>query len=415
MEKVHIRFQADTMTARPRLPASKSESNRALMMNAYSGGKIKIHNLSDAADTRILSRLLEEDPMIYDAEDAGTSLRFLASYLALRGENRILTGSDRMKQRPLGILADKLRELGADITFLEKKGFPPVRFGKGLIKNAPAELEIEAWQSSQFISSLLMAGPLLPQGLRLVLKGNKITSQPYISMTLSMMEQAGIPVIREENHIWVPPVPYPAGNFSIEADWSAAAYWFAMLMYAKEGSSLNFQNLKAGSFQGDAAMLPVFESFGLKFSFHASGLTVFRPDKLHLPEYLEMDFTDFPDQGQTLISLCAGLGIPFSFTGLETLAIKETNRLSAMKNEMAAMGISLAIDEQKGLCSMLPGQKIRKPSRILETYQDHRMAMSLAPLAMFFEDGIYLKNPEVTRKSYPGFWDDLRKAGFAAE
>lgn len=414
MEKIQLRFPGNALNACPALPASKSESNRALMMRAYSGGKVEIENLSGARDTAILASLLEEDPDVYDAQDAGTTLRFLSTYLALKGENRMLTGSERMKQRPVGILVRKLNELGARISYEEKEGYPPLRFGKGHFEYKPVETDIEPEQSSQFISSLLLAAPVFCRGMRLRLNGERVVSRPYIQMSLAMMEKAGISCRMEGNIISIDPGPYQPCRISIEPDWSSAGYWLAMLTLAKPGSMVKFDRLSRASLQGDAAMAGAFEALGLTFETEGNGLRVCRPDKLRLPELLQMDFSDMPDQGQTWIALCAGLGLPFSFTGLETLALKETNRLAAMKSELFKFGIHLKINEEKGFCQMDAGRKAIQPSQCIDTCRDHRMAMSLAPLSMLFDGGIAIADPGVVDKSYPGFWEEMRKAGFAA-
>ncbi len=400
------------------LPASKSISNRALIIHYLSGKKLRLHNLSQADDTQlmiVLLKIIEENkgayqPTTIDCQDAGTTLRFITALLAITPGKWLITGSDRMKERPIGILAESLKKLGANIEYQGKNGFPPLLIeGKKLNGR---ELEIDGSVSSQFISSLLLIAPSLSGGLCLKLK-HKISSLPYIEMTLKLLNQFGISTTFNVNTITVGQQDYKPGELTIETDWTSASYWYEMAVLASD-VNLFLKGLKKESLQGDAILSEIFNHFGVKTEFLADGIRLAKSGKV-VSEFT-FDFTHCPDLAQAVIITCAGLNIPGKFTGLESLRIKETDRLIALQNELHKLGFKIDI---KGISELRtrnlprwqagskPGTQNTEP---VKTYGDHRMAMAFAPLALVL-GFIQIENPEVVSKSYPGFWEDLKKAG----
>jgi 3-phosphoshikimate 1-carboxyvinyltransferase len=410
MSNLHLKFTGP-LQGSPILPASKSESNRALILNLFSGEKMKINNLSNAKDTRILQKLVENKTDVFDAGDAGTSFRFMTAYMAVCGKNAVLTGSERMKERPIQLLVDALRKLGADISYIGNEGYPPLQFN-GFLPSGVSEIEIDGTVSSQYISALMMAGPCLPNGIIIKLLGDVVASWPYLELTWDLMQRIGIQGDFSPKLISIPNQEFQQTEVSIESDWSAAAYWYAMLALMPLESCLTLANLFKGSFQGDSAIQSVFENWGIKSSFSGQNLIIEKKENSKYEGLLELDFLNIPDQGQTIIALCAATGVEAYFTGLQSLAIKETNRLLAMKTELKKIGIEIEINEKEGTCYIAGNQKLIKPNSAFSTYKDHRMAMALSIFAIVFEEGIEIENPDVVEKSYPDFWRELALAEF---
>ncbi|MGB3180530.1 MAG: 3-phosphoshikimate 1-carboxyvinyltransferase [Cyclobacteriaceae bacterium] len=391
------------------LPSSKSESNRALVIQAYTNSRIQLHNLSPARDTRTMQRLLEDDPDVYDVLDAGTTMRFLTAYCAVTGKRKILTGTPRMKERPIGLLAEALRKLGADIWYEEKDGYPPIRT-EGFDRDSLVhEISIRGDVSSQFISALLMAGPALPVGLTLKLTG-KIGSRPYIDMTLALMNRFGATAMWEANdQVRVLPTGYSGGTYTIESDWSGASYWYSLMALARNGRMV-LKGLRDVSMQGDRQIAEIMEKLGVHSSFTGEGV-VLTPGKEPDPkEPLEIDFTGCPDLAQTVAVTCAALGRKCTMNGVESLRIKETDRIKALQQEIEKTGGSRLYAISDTTCVLQPGEfETSEEPLFINTYEDHRMAMAFAPLAVLRP--LEIEEPGVTAKSYPDFWKDWESAG----
>ncbi|MBK0401786.1 3-phosphoshikimate 1-carboxyvinyltransferase [Adhaeribacter sp. BT258] len=390
------------------LPASKSESNRALIIQALSPERITLQNLSDANDTVLLQRLLHASEKEINAEDAGTVMRFLTAYFSLTNQPKVLTGTERMCHRPIGILVDALRELGVEIKYLGQEGFPPLEI-KGFEPkfSGKSNVKLRGDVSSQFISALLLCAPVLPHGLRLELAG-KIASRPYIEMTLALMQQFGISSSFIGNDIEIAPKTYEGGTFSVEADWSAASYWYSLVALAKK-SEILLTGLKENSLQGDSKVAELMKDFGVKTTFLKEGILLTKTAET--AEKIAIDFSDIPDLAQTFAVLAAAKNIALEMTGLESLRIKETDRIAALQTELARFGATLM--ETKPGTFLVKNDSVLGRKIAVQTYHDHRMAMAFAPLALFQE--IQIGNPEVVKKSYPQFWNELRKVGFVVE
>lgn len=388
------------------IPSSKSISNRMLIIRALARSVAPLQNLSESDDTAVLSKVLDTEGSVKDVGHAGTAMRFLAAYLSTQQGEVTLTGSQRMKQRPVGPLVDALKQVGARIDFLENEGCPPLRIrGGGLTGGS---IEIEAGISSQFISALMMIGPVLEGGLTIELKGD-VVSASYIEMTLSLMNSCGAGARFDGKRITVPQGVYTVDDFTVESDWSGASYWYQVAALLP-GSEITLPNLSRESLQGDSALVQIFEPLGVTTTFNEEGILL-HSQKMELPVNFEYDFTGCPDLVQTCaVTLCA-LGVPFRFTGTTTLRVKETDRILALQTELERVGFVLT-DDLRGewmawdgtLCEPLPDPAIC-------TYHDHRMAMAFAPLAISLGK-ITIEDPGVVSKSYPGYWNDLKKAGF---
>ena len=386
------------------LPASKSESNRMLILRALAQNSIEVENLSEARDTQTLIRLLAENPATMDVGHAGTAMRFLTAFLAFRPEDKELTGSVRMQQRPIGLLVEALRELGADIHYLNEEGYPPLMiFGRNAHFGA-SRVSIPGDVSSQYISALLMIAPTLPDGLRIDLEG-EIGSRPYIEMTLRLMARFGVQFRWEGASILVERGFYQRGSYAVEADWSAASYWYCMAGMADE-AEIKLLGLRKDSSQGDHAVVEMMRPLGVETEFQDDGL-ILKKVVATLPKQLEWDFRDCPDLAQGLLVMLAACGIGGRFTGLESLRIKETDRIAALQNEFGKFGVDLL--EENGVWNL--AGKFQAVAASIPTYEDHRMAMAFAPLAMK-SPGIQIEEPEVVVKSYPGYWKDLQQVGF---
>ncbi|GHV23513.1 3-phosphoshikimate 1-carboxyvinyltransferase [Clostridia bacterium] len=377
------------------LPASKSISNRALILNALAKSSYPIENLSDSDDTRVLLSALQSSGQDFDIGAAGTSMRFLTAFLSQLEGDWTITGSERMKNRPIGILVDALRSVGAEIEYQEKEGFPPLRIRGKKLKGG--EITLNGGVSSQYISALMMIAPGLEQGLKIRLEGN-IISKPYIQMTKGLMEIFGVKVVWEGQNIEIAPQRYIPVPFRVESDWSAASYWYEIQALAKD-ASVELLGLEENSLQGDAKVKELFERFRDVVR-HVStiGIAFF------------YDFSNEPDLAQTLVVTCCLLNIPFRFTGLQSLRIKETDRMAALQTELRKLGYLI---QAKGNSILeWTGEKCKPaPRPVIATYEDHRMAMAFAPVCLKTKE-IRIANPEVVSKSYPRFWLDLEKAGF---
>lgn len=382
------------------LPASKSISNRALIINALAYSPHEISNLSDCDDTRVMVRIFNSNDNTFDVGAAGTAMRFLTAFLSKTVGEWVITGSQRMKQRPIKILVDALNQLGARIEYLEQEGYPPLRiFGSAL---NGGDINLNGGVSSQYISALMMIAPYMKDGLNIHLEGNVI-SVPYIEMTLKMMREFGAEVDFSGKTISVKPGSYRPIRYQIESDWSAASYWYEILAIAGEGS-LFLKGLKKDSYQGDSEVAGLFEQLGVHTEYAADGITLTTTGK-NISRFSH-DFTNQPDLAQTFAVTCCIKGIPFSFKGVQSLKIKETDRVAALIRELGKIGYVLT-EPEEGMLAW-DGEKCEPEEAIcIKTYEDHRMAMAFAPVALTMP--ITIEHPEVVSKSYPGFWEDLKK------
>lgn len=370
-------------------------------MNALGGNKSTLHNLSDANDTQLMMRLVESPDTVIDVEDAGTTMRFLTGYFAITNQHKTLTGTERMQERPIGILVDALRSLGADIKYLKREGFPPIST-EGFGGQKTDSVRIRGDVSSQYISSLMMIAPLLSRGLKIELTG-KVGSRPYIEMTAELMRKFGASCSFSENIIRIEPQPYQPSELFVESDWSGASYWFAFAALAAN-ADISLPHLSLDSLQGDHVIADIMKSLGV-----ASEMTngMLRLSKVEARKEITWDFAHCPDLGQTVAVVCACKGITGHFTGLESLRIKETDRIAALQQELEKIGAALI--ENGNSWTLKPSASLPAKASF-ETYKDHRMAMAFAPLATLME--VTIENPGVVKKSYPGFWEDLKSFGF---
>lgn len=399
------------------LPASKSISNRALVINALAGNSQVPDNLSDCDDTDVMVAALRDMPYEINIKAAGTAMRFTTALLSVTDGEHVITGTERMKHRPIEVLVNALRHLGASIEYAGETGFPPLRIhGKQL---EGGRLEIAGNVSSQYISALLMVGPVLRKGLTLHLVGD-IISRPYIELTICTMKEFGADVEwMDETTIKVKPQPYKPRPFFIENDWSASSYWYEMaaLLGVNENGNIRLSGLMDGSRQGDSAIRYMFSMLGVKTSFavkerQTPTTVTLKAHECSLPRF-DFDFINQPDLAQTLVVATCLMDIPFRFTGLQTLRIKETDRIAALKNEMKKLGYMLD-DSVEGSLSWDGTRCEPDVQPAIDTYEDHRMAMAFAPACIKFP-GLRINNPEVVSKSYPHFWEDLRSVGFDIE
>lgn len=384
------------------LPSSKSISNRALILNALSGNQSVLTNLSTARDTQLMKTLIDSPDRIIDVMDAGTTMRFLTAYFSLTDRKKLITGSERMRQRPIRLLVNALKEIGVTIGYSENEGYPPIEI-VGFNAQQKDRVKIPGNVSSQYISALMMTAPLLSRGLTIQLEG-KVGSKPYIEMTAALMKEFGISCTYHGNDIHVPHGNFKPASLEIEADWSAASYWFAVIALAKEGQ-IQLPHVSQKSLQGDRMAVEVMSRLGVKAEFGKDLTTLSK--QLNQPT-LEWDFTDCPDLAQTVLPVCAAKRIPGKFKGMESLRIKETDRIAALQTELEKIGAQLT--EHQSEWELIPG-KISTPKNItIKTYHDHRMAMGMAPLATVMN--LTIEEPQVVNKSYPGFWEDMKSVGF---
>lgn len=399
---------------------SKSESNRLLLLQALYPN-IKIDNLSNSDDSQYMQKALGTDhetfstikgentgQRIVDIHHAGTAMRFLTAYFSVQeGRETVLTGSKRMTERPVGILVDALRQLGADISYLKEEGYPPLLIkGKKLIKN---KLAMAANVSSQYISALLLIAPKLENGIELSLEG-KITSVPYINMTLGLLTDLGIETSFKDNVIKVfPKQKVKDMTMVVESDWSSASYFYSIIAMGEVGSEIVLSSYKQHSLQGDSALVEIYKQFGVETGFNEHSV-VLRKIGHSQQSMVNFDLSNSPDIAQTIAVTCFGLGVGCDLTGLHTLKIKETDRLEALKTELTRLGADIAVTNKS--LHLKPSSAIN-PNISIPTYQDHRMAMAFAPLGIKVPVGI--EEAEVVSKSYPDFWKDLEQIGFAIQ
>ena len=391
------------------LPSSKSICNRALIIAALSGKQTQLHNLSDCDDTRVLVRALQRKEQVIDVMAAGTAMRFSTAYFSATPGTHIVTGTARMRQRPIGVLVEALRQLGADIAYVDAEGFPPLRIQGKPLKGG--SISLPAHVSSQYISALLMIGPTLAEGLCLHLEG-AIISRPYIEMTLSLMRLFGAQVAwMDEATISVAPQPYkPLKTFSVESDWSAASYWYELVALCPDPQArIVLPYLFADSLQGDSRISEFFIPLGVRTEFTPEGV-VLTKQRATAPAVLRLDLSEQPDLAQTLVVTCAMLRQPFHFTGLQTLKIKETDRITALRMELQKMGILVEEANDSELFCLDYGATIQPANAFvsIDTYDDHRMAMAFAPCAYRYPQ-LRINHPEVVSKSYPAFWHHLEQ------
>ena len=386
-----------------KLPASKSISNRALAIQKLCKEPIELINLSEAMDTQIMKSQIHNKNFKKNVGIAGTVARFLTAVLAVENNSYIITGDERMQQRPMKILLDALENLGAEITYFEKKGYLPIQINGTKIKGG--EITLNANISSQFITALMMIAPILQNGLNIKLEG-EISSKPYIEMTQYIMEHFGVNLKFENNLIKIKEQEYTSNKLKIESDWSAASYFYSALALLDEGSII-LKNLDSKSWQGDHIVSDIYYRLGIKTSKNGEDMLLEKSE--NIINYLEYDFTNCPDLAQSVICTCIGLGIAGTFTGLHTLRNKETDRILALQNELNKF--NWLLEETKPNYFELKRKHILETHKIkIRTYNDHRMAMAFAPLAIVFES-IEIENPQVVEKSFPTFWDELSKIG----
>ena len=387
------------------LPSSKSISNRALIINALGNGTHHPENLSDCDDTRVMIRALNDDKETIDIMAAGTAMRFLTAYLSVTPGTRIITGTERMQQRPIQVLVNALRELGADIEYVANDGFPPLRItGRELRKDT---ISLPGNVSSQYISALLMIAPVLTNGLTIRLTGD-IISRPYINLTLQLMNDFGVRAEWTDDHrLKVEPQAYHSIPFYVESDWSAASYWYQIVALSKE-AEVTLPGLFKDSYQGDSQVAGIFRSLGVETIYKDKAVILKKNGKS--VERLDYDFINQPDLAQTFVVTCALLNIPFRFSVLKSLKIKETDRMAALITEMRKLGYIL--HETDGSVLSWEGERCTTEEHpAIDTYEDHRMAMAFAPTCLALPE-ILINNPQVVSKSYPRYWEDLRQAGF---
>lgn len=389
-----------TINADISLPASKSISNRALILNALAYSPHTIENLSDCDDTRVMIKALDSNSTSFDIGAAGTAMRFLTAFLSKTVGEWVITGSKRMKERPIRLLVEALNSLGGRIEYIERTGYPPLKiYGSAL---TGGEIQLNGGVSSQYISALMMIAPYMQKGLKIILEGNVI-SVPYILMTLNMMRDFGVRASFENNIIEIKPQSYKPVQYSIESDWSAASYWYEILSIADKGQ-IFLKGLNKDSYQGDSKVADLFEQLGVNTAYQANGVLLTANG--NTTSEFEYDFTNQPDLAQTFAVTCCLKNIPFLFKGVQSLKIKETDRVAALINELKKLGFVLTEPAEGQLAwngKKTPVDEIIPPT--ISTYDDHRMAMAFAPVALIRP--IIIEDPDVVSKSYPAFWDDI--------
>ncbi|TAL58936.1 MAG: 3-phosphoshikimate 1-carboxyvinyltransferase [Bacteroidetes bacterium] len=405
------------------LTASKSESNRVLLIQALSSQRFRTTNLADSIDTQILAEILKNETagdqghtlkkldveVNYYTGNGGTTIRFLTAFFASREGTRILTGSDRMNQRPIKPLVEALVRLGAKITYLGEEGCTPIKIRGAVLKGG--DIQMDAGVSSQFITALLLIAPTLENGLSIHLNG-RIASRSYIMMTLKVLEHFGVTYKWNNNVISVPHQEFQGWDYHIESDWSSASYWYEMAAFSEE-AELKIKGLRRKSIQGDSVVANLFEFFGVRTEFTEEGIKLSKTD--YRPDIFDFDFSDYPDIAQTVAVTASALKIPTQLNGLHTLYVKETDRVKALKDELKKIGVK-ADDRAKGSLEIsFPPRKENKdafePDLVFNTYHDHRMAMSFAPLALLYPE-VKIEGPSVVSKSYPDYWNDMKMLGF---
>lgn len=387
------------------LPASKSISNRLLIIRALAENDFEISNISDSDDTKVMLKAFSENNEIVDIHHAGTSMRFLTAYFAAKGLQKTITGSDRMRNRPIKELVNALNQLGANIVYAEKDGYPPVITSGKLL--AGDRITINGGISSQYITALLLVAPVLPNGLTISITG-KLMSSSYVALTLGLMKQFGVAAKWEGTTITVPHQKYKGGNASVEGDWSGASYWYEIAALSNN-ADIKIQGLTANSLQGDAALAEIYKQLGVKTSFENN--TARLTKSAIQVKHFTYDFINNPDSVQTAVVTLCLLGIPFTLTGAETLRIKETDRIAALQGEMKKLGYIIT-EPQTGTLSWNGEQCEPQQHIAIDTYNDHRMALAFAPAAMRFPN-LTINDAMVVTKSYPQYWEHMKIAGFA--
>ena len=407
---LHIqKSKVKSQKSKIKITGSKSETNRLLLLQALYPNLI-LENTSNSDDSEVMSRALNSqltilNSQLIDVHHAGTAMRFLTAYFSIQeGKEFVITGSSRMKERPIKILVDALNRLGATIEYEENEGFPPLRIkGKKFTQN---KVSLPANVSSQYISALLLIAPKLENGLEITLEGS-ITSVPYIKMTLALLNEIGVKSSFVGNKITVCHAELvSASQFTIESDWSSASYWYAIIALSEIGTQVTLSSYKENSLQGDSALAEIYKDFGVETIFKDNSITIHKLNDCQLPS-VNYQLNNCPDIAQTIAVTCFGLGIACHLTGLHTLKIKETDRLEALKTELSKLGAIIVVSEN----SLTLNQSNRFLSDIkISTYQDHRMAMAFAPLAL--KVPLIIEDAEVVSKSYPTFWENLKMIGF---
>ncbi len=402
MTPKHIHTPVKAINLEINLPSSKSISNRALILNALAYSPYDVENVSDCDDTRVMIRALDSNDTTFDIGAAGTSMRFLTAFLSKTVGEWILTGSERMKQRPIKLLVDALISLGARIEYVDNEGFPPLRiYGSALMGG---EISLNGGVSSQYISALMMIAPYMQNGLKIELQGTVI-SVPYIRMTMLMMHEYGVDVTFENNEIDIRPQTYKPIQYKVESDWSAASYWYEVLSIVGDGQ-IFLHGLNQNSTQGDSKVAALFEQLGVKTDYQPEGVLLTSTG--NYCSRFEYDFVNQPDLAQTFAVTCCLRGIPFHFSGVQSLKIKETNRIAALIAELTKLGFVLYEPAEGQLA--WSGEYLSKGEALMPsiaTYEDHRMAMAFAPASLI--QPISIEEPQVVSKSYPTFWDDFEK------
>jgi 3-phosphoshikimate 1-carboxyvinyltransferase len=390
------------------LPGSKSISNRILIIKALSGLDFTIRNSSDSDDTKHLNEALQyyTNSNLINVGHAGTDMRFLTAFLSLKNGSYELTGSDRLQQRPVKDLVEVLKTLGADISYKNKEGYPPLLIsGKQL---SGGKVEISGSVSSQFITALLLVAPYFTNGLELTIIGD-LVSKPYVNMTVELMKEFGASVIWKDHEICVQPVPYTytKKEFLVESDWSAASYYYSIVALSKLNTSLSINGLFQKSLQADSVCTEIYKNFGVTTSYSENEITITKSTTVSKSE-LEYNFIECPDIAQTVVCTSVGLQIPFTFTGLQTLKVKETDRIVALKNEFAKLGIELVVSDNS--IQWLVTKSLNNSNVSIAAYNDHRMAMSFATLSVLLDE-VIIEDANVVSKSYPLFWEHLKSIG----
>ena len=388
-----------------RVSASKSESNRLLILNALAGNTIQIENLSAARDTQQMLKLLAENGSVADVLDAGTSMRFLTAYYAAINQQKTITGSDRMKKRPLAPLVNALSEMGFDVRYTEEEDFPPVAIHPVKLDKIDDEVWIEGNISSQFITALLLIAPFMPKGLNVKFTTG-LVSRSYVEMTLKILEHFGVPFEWTDNSIQISPAKLQATTYTIGGDWSAASYWYSVAFLAEE-AEIYMEGLRNDWIQGDREIADWMKRFGVTTEFDTTGALIRKVSASH-PTLMKMNFLNNPDLAQTFAAMFAAKNIVCNFSGLDSLKIKETDRITALQTELAKMNVEFDYAPKYDFYQLKGAFKL--PTEHIATYNDHRMAMSFAPLALL--GPIEIAHPEVVEKSYPTFWKDMESAGF---
>ena len=418
MKTITVKKADHDLVGSIQLPSSKSISNRLLIIRALSSDDFNIERLSDSDDTILLQDLLRRirehhgrtEMTELDTSNAGTVMRFLTAYLSMVPGKWILTGSERMKQRPIGILVDGLISMGAHIDYLSRLGYPPVMIHGSSLKGQ--EIIVDPGISSQFVSALILIGPKIPGGLTLHLSGPAV-SFPYVEITIGLLKDFGIHVVHERSRIFIHEGNYIPSDFIVESDWSAAAFWYEAAAMA-DHVDLELVGLFRKSLQGDSEISNIFRSFNVVTEYTPTGIHLTKSSQPLREGQFKFNFSDHPDIAPPVITCCAMLGMNGRFTGLKSLQIKETDRLLALKTEFEKIGITA---ETYSTGNLIPAMEIKaspvecRPGLLINTYGDHRMAMTFAPLAIL-NGNICIENPDVVTKSYPGFWNDLLSVGF---